>query len=175
MALNHAVVRTDRLFGTDNRAGLISIKYFVTENSEKVETAIDNGNFLKVGALLDGEREVFEGSTPAANDSLADVVLVASPEVMYDERLRDLDDYYNVAGKICRGYRLHSGDVFSVTKEALAGAATPAVGDVVELKADTKLNIVAAATGATSGSTVVGSIIAIDVVGRYTYYVILVD
>lgn len=175
MALNHAVVRTDRLFGTDNRAGLISIKYFVTESNEKVATAIDNGNFLKVGALLDGEREVFEGSTPAANDSLADVVLIASPEVMYDERLRDLDDYYNVAGKICRGYRLHSGDVFSVTKEALAGAETPAVGDVVELKADTKLNIVAAATGATSGSTVVGSIIAIDVVGRYTYYVILVD
>lgn len=175
MALNHAVVRTDRLFGTDNRAGLISIKYFVTESETKVETAIDNGHILKVGALLSGEREVFEGSTPAANDSLADVVLIASPEVMYDERLRDLDDYYNVAGKICRGYRLHSGDVFSVTKEALAGASAPAVGDIVELKADTKLNIVAAASGATSGSTVVGSIIAIDVVGRYTYYAILVD
>lgn len=179
MALNHAVVRTDRLFGTDNRAGLISIKYFVTDSTGAepvdVETAIDNGNFLKVGALVEGEREVFVGSDPAASDAVADVVLIASPEVMYDERLRNLDDFYNEAGKICRGYRLHSGDIFSVTKEALAGAAEPAVGDVVELAAGTKLNIVAAATGATSGSTVIGEVIAIDVVGRYTYYVILVD
>jgi len=45
------------------------------------------------------------------------------------------------------------------------------VGDTVELKAGTKLNVAASAT---QGSTVVGKIIAIDVVGKYTYYVILV-
>lgn len=167
MANNHAVVRTDRMFGTDNRAGLISAKYLVSD----AETAIDNGNVIKAVELIEGEREIFEGGTPAATDALKDVALVASPEVMYDERLHNLDDFYNVAGKAVRAYRLHEGDIFSVTKEALAGAAEPAVGDIVELKADTKLNVVSSAT---SGSTVVGKIVEINAVGRYTYYVILV-
>jgi len=179
--MKHGVVRTDNMYGTDVRAGLVSIKYIVTTGSGttespyvKTETAIDNGNVLKVNAHISGERELFEGVTPAANDALTDIVLVASPEVMYDERKRNLDEFYNEAGKACRGYRLHKGDQFGVTKEALDGAATPAVGDIVELKAGTKLNVVAAGTGATSGSTVVGKISAIEAAGRYTYYVILV-
>ena len=44
-------------------------------------------------------------------------------------------------------------------------------GDIVELDAGTKLKVVASAT---EGSTVVGSIIDINVVGRYSYYVIQV-
>ena len=177
----HGVVRTDNLWGTDVRAGLVSIKYIVTTGSGTTEspyvhteTEIDNGNVLKVGALMEGEREIFEGSAPAANDALSEIVLVASPEVMYDERKRNLDEFYNEAGKAARGYRLHKGDIFSVTKDALDGAEEPAVGDIVELKAGTKLNVAAAGTGATSGSTVVGKIIAKDVVGRYTYFAILV-
>jgi len=90
---------------------------------------------------------------------------------MYDERKRNLDEFINEAGRACRGYRLHKGDIFSVTKDALDGVAAPAIGNVVELKAGTKLNVAASAT---AGSTQVGKIIAIDVVGRYTYYVILV-
>ena len=175
MANNHAVVRTDRMFGTDNRAGLISIKYIVVDSSGAqpvdVETAIENGNVLKVGALMEGEREIFRGSAVAASDKLEDVVLVASPELMYDERLRNLDDFINEAGKPARAYRFHSGDIFSVTKEALAGKDSPAVGDVVELAAGTKLNV---ASSATANSTQVGKILAIDVVGKYTYYVVLV-
>jgi hypothetical protein len=168
----YGVVRTDNMFGTDVRAGLVSIKYI----NSNTETAIQNGNVLKVGALIGDasngyEREIFAGSTPAAADDLKDIVLIASPEVMYDERKRNLDEFINEAGKACRGYRLHKGDIFSVTKDALDGVATPAIGNVVELKAGTKLNVAASAT---SGSTQVGKIIAVDVVGRYTYYVILV-
>ena len=114
---------------------------------------------------------LIERSVPAAGDALEDIVLVATPEVMYDERLHNLDDFINEAGNICRAYHLRKGDIFSVTKEALAGAASPEVGNIVELKADTKLNVVASLT---ANSTQVGKIIAIDVVGRYTYYVILV-
>ena len=177
--LNYAVVRTDNMYGTDVRAGLVSIEYFSSDTA----TAIENGNVLKVGDLLSHgtapnisyEREIFEGAAPAADDALTDIVLIASPEIVYDERYKALDDFRNEAGKPARGYRLHSGDIFSVTKAALDGAATPAIGDVVELKAGTKLNVAAAATGATSGSTVVGKIIAIDVVAPYTYYVIKVD
>ena len=167
MANNHAVVRTDRMEGTGDRNSLVSIKYIVSTTP----TAIENGNVLKRGALVDGEREVFAGATPAADDALEDIVLVATPEVMYDERKHNLDDFINEADKIARAYHLRKGDIFSVTKEALDGAATPAVGNIVELKAGTKLNVVASLT---ADSTQVGKIIAIDVVGPYTYYVILV-
>lgn len=179
MANNHAVVRTDNLFGTDVRAGLVSIKYIVTTGSgaQAVDTptAIENGNVLKVGPLMDGEREIFKGSAPAANTDLKDIVLVASPEVLYDERLRNLDDFINEADMPCRGYRLHKGDIFSVTAEALlvsvSGKTTPEVGNLVELQAGTKLKVVASAT---SGSTQVGKVIHVEKVGRYTYYAILV-
>jgi len=167
MANVHAVVRTDRMEGTGDRNSLVSIKYIVSTTP----TAIENGNVLKRGALVDGEREVFAGATPAADDALEDIVLVATPEVMYDERKHNLDDFINEADKIARAYHLRKGDIFSVTKEALDGAATPAVGNIVELKAGTKLNVVASLT---ADSTQVGKIIAIDVVGPYTYYVILV-
>lgn len=171
----HGVVRTDLLDGTDVRAALVSIEYLGANG--QTETDIDNGNVLKVGALKGDasngyEREIYVGSQPAANDNLNDIVLIATPEVMYDERLRNLDDFYNVAGTPCRGYRLRHGNVFSVTKEALDGKASPAIGDIVELKAGTKLNVAASAT---NGSTVVGKIIAIDVVGRHTYYAIRVN
>ena len=162
----YAVVRTDNMYGTDVRAALVSVKYMGEDGS--TPTAIENGNVLKIGALIDGEREIYVGGAVAADDKINDVILVASPEVMYDERKKNLDEYINDAGKACRGYHIHSGDIFSVTKEALAGAAAPAVGNIVELAAGTKLNVVTEATGA----TVVGTIIAVDVVGRYTYYAI---
>lgn len=166
----HAVVRTDNMYGTTVGAALVSIKYMGSDGNTPTE--IDNGNVLKVGTLMDGEREVRVGAAPTAGDKITDIVLVAAPEVMYDERLKNLDDFYNEAGKIIRGYRLHSGDIFSVTKEALAGKTDIAKDDVVELTAGTKLNVAASAT---KDSTVVGKIIAIDVVGRHTYYVISVD
>ena len=162
----YGIVRTDNMYGTDVRAALGSIKYMGEDGA--TPTAIENGSVLKVGALMDGEREIYVGGTVAADDKVADVVLVASPEVMYDERKKNLDEYINEAGKACRGYRIHSGDIFSVTKDVLAGVEAPAVGNVVELAEGTKLNVAEAATGA----TVVGTIIAVDVVGRYTYYAI---
>lgn len=172
---NYAVVRTDNMFGTDNREGLVSIKYIVTtgEGASAVDTptAIQNGNVLKVGPLMSGEREIYKGVAPAANDDIRDIVLIASPEVMYDEHKHNLDEFINPAGKAARGYWLHPHSIFSVTKAALDGKETPAVGDIVELKAGTKLNVAASLT---SGSTQVGEIIAVDVVGRYTFYAIRV-
>ena len=54
-----------------------------------------------------------------------------------------------------------------VTADALDG--TPAKGKIVELQGDTKAKVVASAT---NGSTVIGTIIDVNVVGRYTYYAI---
>ena len=166
----YAVVRTDAMAGTDVRGQLVSVKYMGADGA--TPTAIENGNVLKIGALMTGEREIYIGGAVAANDKIDDIVLIASPEVVYDEHKRNLDDFVNKAGKACRGYHIHSGDTFSVTAEALSGTGTPAVGNVVELAAGTKL---AFAASATTGSTKVGRIIAVDVVGRYTYYAIKVD
>lgn len=162
-----AVVRTDKMFATDNRAGLVSVRYQPAD----VITDIDNGNVVKLAGLEEGSREVFKGETPAANDAIENIVLVASPEVMYDERLRNLDDFTNAKGSIARGYHLHVNDIFSVTKDALVGVAAPAVGNVVELANGTKLSV---AESATDGATVIGKIVDINVVGRYTYYAIQV-
>lgn len=161
----NAVVRTDKMFATDNRAGLVSVRYQPGDTM----TAIDNGNVVKITALEEGSREVYKGVTPAASDDIKDIVLVASPEVMYDEHKHNLDEFQNAAGDIARGYRLHTNDIFSVTQEALTGD-DPAVGKTVELAAGTKLNVTDSASG-----TVVGTIIDVNAVGRYTYYVIQVS
>lgn len=161
----YAVVRTDKMIGTDVRSELVSVRYQPGDTF----TEIENGNVVKLGSLEKGSREIYKGLTPTATDKINDIVLVASPEVMYDERKRNLDEFINEEKSIARGYRLHEHDIFSVTKEALDGVTSPAIGNVVELKAGTKLNV---ATAATSGSTQVGEIIDINIVGRYTYYVI---
>lgn len=165
----HAVVRTDKMYGTDVRTGLVSIMYLVAENDEKVATEIENGNILKMGDLLDGEREIYEGSEPEGTEALEDIVLVASPELMYNEHLHDLDEFINVAGKPARAYVLHEKDIFSVTEEALDDLVdseeSPAVGKGVAIQASTKLQVV-------DSGDVIGKIIAKDIVGKYTYYVI---
>ena len=166
----HGVIRTDLMAATDVRGGasLVSVRY----QPSSVKTAIDNGNVVLLNGLETGEREIYKGATPAANSPLEDIVIIASPEVMYDERLRNLEDFYNEAGKVARGYHLHQNDVFSVTKDALDGASEPAVSDVVELKAGVKLNV---ASSLTPSSTRVGTIIAIESEKHRTYYVIKVD
>ena len=166
---NYAVVRTDNLAGTDVRSMLVSIEYMGADGN--TPTAIENGNVLKVGALIDGEREIRVGSAPAASDDLKDIVLVASPEIMYDPMSYSLDKFINEAGAPARGYHLHPADIFSVTAEALDAAADIEVGQIVELQAGTKLKVVASAT---SGSTTVGTITHIETVGKYTFYAILV-
>lgn len=164
----YGVVRTDNMFGTDVRAGLVSVRYM---NAENEAAEIENGSVVKIEALAEGEREIYVAKDVATDDKIKDVVLIAAPEVMYDERLRNLDEFINEAGKAVRGYHLHTGDIFSVTKEALVGAEAPAVGNIVELAKGTKLSVAEAATGA----TVVGKIIEVEIAGRYTYYVIKVD
>lgn len=174
----YGVVRTDNMYATDVRGGgLVSIKYIVTTGSGdsevKTETAIENGNVLKIGDLMEGEREVYEGSAPAANTALGDICLIASPELMYDERKHGLDEFINEAGRICRGYRLHHADTFSVTADAFETSLSEiAVGNIAELQANkTKMKVVASATAST---TTVGKIIAIEQAGSYLFYVIQV-
>lgn len=163
--MSHGVIRTDRMYGTDVGAALVSFKYYDSDTPAD----IDNGCVVKLTGLMDGERELFKAEAPTAADKLEDCVIVASPEVLYDERKKNLDEFYNKAGKAARGYRFHSGDIFSVTADALTG--TMAKGDVVELAAGNKMNTAASAT---DSATAIGKIIAVETAGRYTYYVIAV-
>lgn len=148
----HAVVRTDNLSGTKDGSKLVTVQY---------SADIDNGNVLAIEGLASGEREVYTGSVPTVATELGSLVLVAEPEVMYDERFRRLSDFYNEANAKVRAYVLEKGDVFSVTKEAITGATgvSADVGKIVEVAAATKLKAVATLT---SGSTKVGSIIAVE-------------
>lgn len=165
----HAVVRTDAMAGTDLRDQLISLRYMGSDGD--TATAIDNGNVVKVGDLVDGERNIFVGSAPAKDDAVKDLVLIASEEIDYEHNHANLEDFQNEAGANCRGYRLHSGSIFSVTAEGLTG--TKKVGDIVEISdGSTMLNTAATATAST---TTVGKLIAVETAGRYTYYVIKID
>jgi hypothetical protein len=155
--MSYAIVRTDKLHATYNPADLVSVRY----SPSATDTAIENGNVVLLGALDTSNREVYVGATPAANSAIGKIALIATPEVMADERKKNLNEFRNEAGEIARGYRLSSGDIFSVTAEAvdaISGTA-PAIAQVVELQAKTKFKLVASLT---SGSTQVGSIIQID-------------
>lgn len=161
----HGVIRTDNMAGTDVRAQLVSVKYM--GNDGNTPTEIDNGNVLEVGDFAKGEREVRIGAKPKTTTKVSDIVVIATPEVFYDSTIKkNLDEYTNEAGKILRGYRLHSGGIFSVTAEALSGS--PAKGSKVTIDEGTKLAI--------GGSgTEVGEIIAEETAGRYKYFVIEIN
>lgn len=170
---NYPVVRTDKMSGTDNRVDLYSARYY---DGNDTVAEINNGCVVKLGALESTvtpawtSREIYKATDVAANTPLDEVVLVASPEVVYDERLRDLDDYTNEAGKAIRVYSLgKKGQMFGLTANGFDG--TPAKGKVVELKAGNKLAVVSSAT---ANTTTVGVIDAVENAGKYTYYVVRV-
>ena len=162
----HAVIRKDRMYGTDVAPALVSLR-FMDGNGDGAD--IDNGNVVELKGLMTGERELYKAVAPTATSALADIAIVGTNEVMYDERKKNLDEFYNEAGNDALGYRPHAGDMFGVTADGLAAAATIEKGDLVELQAGTKLKVVKSAT---NGSTQVGVIADINKAGRYTYYVI---
>jgi len=129
----------------------------------KIVTAdVENGNVLKIGKLVTGERNSYTYTTPAVNTPLTSIAILTTPELMADERKKNLNEFINEVGTTARAFMLEKGDVFSVTAAGLTNAATIAVDDIVELAAGTKLKVVASATGLTSGSTKVGTIIGIE-------------
>ena len=57
---NYAVFRSDLMSGTTVGADLVSVKYM---GPGAIETAIENGNIVKLDGLMTGEREVYKGVT----------------------------------------------------------------------------------------------------------------
>lgn len=167
--MTYAIVRTDKMFGTQNKAGLASFKFVEVAGNTITPLAIENGNVVKIDGLMDDSREVYKAVAPAANTEKKDVLLVADPEVLVCKKYHSLGDFINEAGEVVRGYYLHTNDIFSVTAEALSG--NPAKDKLVELMAGTKLKVV---DSNTNGSTLIGKIIAEENVGTIKYFVIQV-
>ncbi|CAB1252187.1 conserved protein of unknown function [Ruminococcaceae bacterium BL-6] len=161
---NHAIVRLDNISALHNGALIKSVKYFVGDTA----TNLDNGNIVALSGLMAGEREIYKAVAPAT--ATRDILLACGVELMYDESTyHGLEDYQNEAGKPFRAIALQSGDTFSATVEAFDS--TPVVGNYVTVAAgSTKLTIKAEVTT----ETVLGKIVAIDVVGPDTYYVVSV-
>ena len=168
--MSHGVFRSDLMSGTDVAAELVSVKYM--GNDGNTATEIDNGCVVALDGLMEGEREIWKGVTPQANTPISDIAIIGTPEVLYDERKKNLDEFYNEKNKPARGYLPHTRNIFSVTIDALNASGTPEVGDAVELMAGVKLNVVKEAT---SGATQIGKIIAVEQAGRYTYFVIKIN
>lgn len=147
----YCVCRTDKMAGTYNPAFLVNLK---------LHANVENGNVVVIGARADGEREAYNSATPTADAKLTQIALVCEPEVMYDERKKNLNEFINEAGSVVRGYLFLDGEEFSITADGFDG--TPKKGSIVELQAGMKFKAVDEATG---GSTSIGEIT--DVEGEY--------
>lgn len=159
----YTVFRSDLMSGTDVAADLVSLRVY--DNDEPI--AVENGTIVELEGYEDGEREVMKAKLATSGSDINACAIVASVETMYDERKRNLDEFINEAGAICRGYIPRSRNMFSVTKEGFVdGTAPSAVASEVGIGADGKLDA--------SGSGF-GTVMAIEVAGRYTYYVIKID
>lgn len=165
----YAIVRLDNMSGTHDGAAIKSAKYYVTTTA----TAIENGNIVALSGLVANEREIFKAISPAATNTVDQVFLVATPELMYDERKHNLNEFRNEAGDIIRVYGLRTGDIFSITAEALGADGDNKVGDYATIGDSTKVKLITT-LNATTPEKYIGKCIAKDVVGADTYYVIQV-
>lgn len=147
----HCICRTDKMAGTYDIAALVNLK---------LHADVDNGNVVVVGKRAEGEREAYLSEAPTTTSKMGAIALVCAPEVMYDSRQKNLNEFYNKKDDIVRGYILHNGDEFALTADGFDG--TPKKDAVVELQAGLKLNAVDSATSSVTG---VGTIT--DVEGEY--------
>lgn len=161
--MSYTVFRSDLLHGTDSGVDLVSVRVY---DASGTPIAVENGAIVELKEYEAGEREVWKGVLATASSKLSDCVVIGSEELFYDERRKNLDEFINEAGSICRGYILRSRNMFGITKDGFVGGTVPASGAAVRLGAGGKI-----AASSTTG-TVLGKIQAIEAAGRYTYYVI---
>lgn len=157
----YTVFRSDLLSGTSQGADLISARVYDTDETTPI--AVENGTIIEIKELEEGQREIYKAVLATSSSKLSDCAVVGTPEVFYDERQKNLDEFINEAGTAVRGYILRSRNMFSETKEGFVGGTVPEKDDEVGIGANGKLD--AAGTG-------FGTCVAIEVAGRYTYYVI---
>lgn len=158
--MGYCVFRSDLMSGTDVAADLVSCRVY---NESGNPIAVENGTIVELKGYEEGEREVLKAVPASASSKISDCAIIGSEEVMYDERKRNLDEFVNEAGSICRGYIPRSRNMFSITKDGFVGGITAAKDAEVGIGEGGKID--AAGTG-------FGTIVAVESAGRFVYYVI---
>lgn len=156
----YTVFRSDLMSGTDVAADLVSLRVYDADDNP---IAVENGTIVELKGYEEGQREVMKAVLASASSAVEDCAIVATEEVFYDERMKNLDEFINEAGSICRGYIPRSRNMYSITKDGFVDGAVPAKDAEVGLGADGKVD--ASGTG-------YGTCMAVEIAGRYTYYVI---
>lgn len=139
-----AIVRLDKVQAVYN-GNIESVQH---------DADLEQGSIINLGALMTGEREIRAVAEPAtATLGTAEVLLVASPEVLYESG-KSLADFVNKADKPCRAYHLTVGDIFTVSDSNITGTT---VKDQYLIPADGSFKLTAAAdlTGNTKFAAVV--------------------
>ena len=161
----YCVVRTDKPSGEAQMADMVSVRFYGANNKP---AEVENGVIAELQGLEEidassNQHEIYKAVAATSSSDMNDVVIICSPELMYDERKKMLDEFINEEGKPARGYIPRSRNIYSWTKEGFVGGTAPAIGDTVGIGTGGKLDA--------SGSGF-GKCIDIDVAGRYTYYAI---
>lgn len=98
------------------------------------DETLENGMIGVLGELVEDEREVRKLAKPT-NLEQGEMVVIASPEIMYDEYKRTdgaLGNFKIEAGVIARAYTLAPTDILSVSKDLVTALDTnPVKGNVV--------------------------------------------
>lgn len=133
-----AILRLDKIHA--GATGNIESVVVYADNTYAVaHEDFDNGLFVTLGGIDENGygREVHSASPTTAETGLtAEILLVASPEVMYDEK-KGLDDFKNLEGEVARAYYLTEGDVITFTDDLLPEGVK--VGNKLVAGADGKL------------------------------------
>lgn len=133
-----AIVNLDKVLSGVN--GNIESVVAYKSKTEKVD-AYGNGLFVELVGLVGGYDSTFTGRAGEAKagqvsaDGSGDVVMLHAPELQYDEK-KLMREFKNEAGKVVRGYRIATGDILTMTDEAIGLTSHDeiAVGDILEVK-----------------------------------------
>ena len=154
----YTVFRCDDMPGVDQRT---LIKSVLVVNGDGAPIAAENGSIVVIGDLVEGQHDLYKATLATADADVKKCAVLGTPELEYDEcHYHNLDEFINKAGKPATAYLLREGGSFGVTAEGFTAA--PEAGATVAL----------AANGKISAGTGLGSVLAIENAGRYTYYVI---
>ena len=124
--------------------------------SSDAPAEIENGMVVKIAGTIPGEREVLKVVAPEGSEDVADLWIVTTPEVIADERKKNLSDFVNEAGQIITIDKLMPNDIFSLTAEGLAGTASAGHNVGLASAGGVKLVVDAATSGM---GTVIGTVL----------------
>lgn len=124
--------------------------------SSDAPAEIENGMVVKIAGTIPGEREVLKVVAPEGNEDVSDLWIVTTPEVVADERKKNLSDFVNEAGQIITIDKLMPNDIFSLTAEGLTGTASAGHNVGLASAGGVKLVVDAATSGM---GTVIGTVL----------------